>query len=112
MPLKPYLIGPGVSAQDLEQLNQHLNGLTNFIPIKLLEHNINSDVGLAQVLQSLCETYNFEKSFLYSFCKVDVNIFWRLYLVHFFGSNILEYFNIHALSDTVLQIWSSLTDKK
>jgi len=39
-----------------------LDGLTNFILIKLLEYNISFDQGLAHVLLSLFKTYNFEKS--------------------------------------------------
>ena len=91
VPLKPYMVGPQVSTDDLRTLNQHLDGLTNFIPIKLLEHNVGSEQGLAQVLLSLFTTYNFDKSLFYSLCKVDVNIFWRLYLVSSYGQIILEY---------------------
>ena len=90
VPLKPYLPGPDISHQDVKRLEQHLDGLANFVPVKLLQHNVGSDVGLANVLAVLSRTYKFGASAKYSICKVDVNIFWRLYRVMLIIHIILE----------------------
>ena len=79
--LKPYRIGPKVTEEDLKQLGQHKDGLHNFVPVQMLEHNIGSEEGLGNVLKALFQTYQFDSADRYSLCKVDVNIFWRLYLV-------------------------------
>jgi len=81
VPLKPYCIGPQVTDQTLLQLRKHLDGLHDFVPVELMEHNVGSEVGLAQVLRILRDQYTFANQEKYSLCKVDVNIFWRLYLV-------------------------------
>lgn len=91
VPLKPYQTGPHISSADLATLQLHLDGLTNFVPVELLQHNVGSDVGLGKVLRQLLWQYSFEKQKSYSLCKVDVNIFWRLYLVSALGLIILEY---------------------
>ncbi len=97
VPLKPYSIGPQVTRQTLLQLDQHLDGLHNFIPVQLLEHNVGSDAGFAEVLKTLNEHYTFANRNVYSLCKVDVNIFWRLYLVKLHVHIILELSDIYLL---------------
>jgi hypothetical protein len=94
VPLKPYKTGPQVSASDLDCLDQHLDGLVNFIPVKLMEHNVGSDVGLGNVLFELSKTYElYHTKQTFSLCKVDINIFWRVYLVSCLCQKILEYYD-------------------
>ena len=81
VPLKSYRVGPDISYQDLQRLQRHSDGLNDFVPIQLIEHNVDSNAGLANVLLQLSESYQFDSCSTYSLCKVDVNIFWRLHLV-------------------------------
>ena len=97
VPLKPYRIGPQVLEEDLKRLEKHLDGLTNFIPVELIEHNVGSNVGLARVLVHLEHSYKFQNRTSYTLCKVDVNIFWRLYLVSLECHFILESFALNIV---------------
>ena len=47
-------------------------------------------LGMANVLLKLSQVYQFDSRTSYSMAKVDVNIFWRLYLVRAQCHNILE----------------------
>lgn len=81
VPVKPYRISRDVREQDLNRMARHNDGLANFVPIQMIRHNVSSDKGLANVLLQLSSSYHFGTRKTYSICKVDVNIFWRLYLV-------------------------------
>jgi hypothetical protein len=84
VPLKPDVTGPDVKQADLEHMKLHSDGLRNFTPISLLQYNIGSEVGLAQVLDNVHKFYGHSDDLHYVFSKTDVNIFWRIYQVIFY----------------------------
>jgi hypothetical protein len=82
IPLRPLTTGPLVSREDLQRLDRHEAGLKHFVPLQLLKENVGSNTGLAQVLVHLRSFYDLNNSKHFSVGKVDINIYWRLNLVH------------------------------
>lgn len=83
VPLRPTTTGPGVFKEDLNRLDLHLDGLTNFRPMSLFKENVASEKGMATVLLHLQTFYQESLGKHYLTSKTDVNIFWRLYQVLF-----------------------------